>query len=109
MPTFVDVQVESHDALPDGCSRRFKSEGATRPVTLVRYEPEDAELQTWKVEAAYANGTRGPARAVPIEDSSAGTSILVVGGDHGLRLAPVDGGREISEAYLLLSPSAVLG
>src|SRR6478735_7122868 len=90
MATFIDVQVEAHDELPDGCSRRVKAEGPAASVTLVRYETEDGDLHTWKVVAARSDGTTTQARGVPIEDSSAGTSILVVGGDHGLRLTSAD-------------------
>jgi len=105
--SFVTVHVEEHDALPDGCSQRFRASGEARPVHHVTYEPEDGDAGTWEVHGALADGTTTTAVARPVDDSSAGTSILVVGGDHGLRLTSTTG-QVVAEAYLLLAPTAII-
>ena len=104
---FVTVHVEEHEVLPEGCSQRFRATGEERVVHHVAYEPEDAGAGTWEVRGQRADGTTTPAIARPVDDSSAGTSILVVGGDHGLRLTSTTG-QVIAEAYLLLAPSAIV-
>jgi hypothetical protein len=105
--SFVDIAVEPHEALPDGCSMRFKAHGAVRPIGRIRYESEDGEGGNWTVEALSSDGTRSPARTVPVEDSSAGSSNLVFGGDHGLRLRSVASGSEVAEPFLLLSDASL--
>jgi hypothetical protein len=104
---FVDVRVEAHEALPDGCSMRFKACGEVRPVARIRYESEDGVAGTWTVHALSSDGNRSPARTVPVEDSSAGSSNLVFGGDHGLRLTSIDTGAEVAEPFLLLSDASL--
>jgi hypothetical protein len=101
---FIDVYVEPHEALPDGCSMRFKSHGEARTITRVRYESEDGVEGTWTIAA----GGGAPARAMPVEDSSAGSSTLVVGDAQGLRLTHEATGETIAEAYLLVRDDAVL-
>ena len=107
---FVDgihVSVEPHEALPEGCSMRFKAHGEVRPISRIRYESEDGIGGIWTVEAASSDGSRGPARTVPVEDSSAGSSNLVYGDEHGLRLTSVETGAEVAEPFLLLSDASL--
>ena len=104
---FVDIAVEPHEALPDGCSMRFKAHGEVRPIRRIRYESEDGVGGTWAVEAIFSDGTRAPARTVPVEDSSAGSSNLIFGADHGLRLTSLDTGAEVAEPFLLLSDASL--
>ena len=104
---FVTVLVEEHEALPDGCVQRFRATGEPRVVRHVAWESEDGVAGTWAVRGAVADGSETPALARPVDDSSAGTSILVVGGDHGLRLRS-EGGDEVAVAYLLLAPAAIV-
>lgn len=103
---FVTVLVEEHDALPDGCVQRFRATGDASIVHHVDWESEDGEAGTWAVRGELADGAPTPALARPVDDSSAGTSILVVGGDHGLRLTS-SGGAVVAVAYLLLAPTAI--
>lgn len=103
------VSVEPHEALPDGCSMRFKAHGQVRPIGLIRYESEDGVGGIWRVEALSADGVRGPAHTVPVEDSSAGSSNLVHGGSHGLRLTSLETGAEVAEPFLLLSDQSLVG
>jgi len=105
---FIHVEVEEHEALPDGCSMRFHGTGPSFAVERVRYESEDGRDGVWIVHAEDADGRRGPATGCTVEDSSAGSSTLIHGGAHGLRLVHEDGGDEVAEPYLLLAPSAVL-
>jgi hypothetical protein len=104
---FVDIAVEPHEALPDGCSMRFKAHGEVRPIGRIRYESEDGIGGIWSVEALSSSGERLAARTVPVEDSSAGSSNLVFGGDHGLRLTSLETGAEVAEPFLLLADSAL--
>jgi hypothetical protein len=108
-PRFVDVQVDEHDALPEGCSMRFKQIGTPRAVRRVRCEPDLREAGVWLVESPSADGTPEVAWGVTVEDSSAGTSTLVYGGAHGLRLRPDSGEDDVvAEPYLLLAPEAIV-
>ncbi len=80
---------------------RFKSEGEARPITRVRYDGEECAVIGWSSEGAC------PAQQIVVEDSSAGTAVLITGGDLGVRLTPPSG-DPIDEPYLLLSAEAVL-
>ena len=104
---FVDIAVAPHEALPDGCSMRFKAHGTVRPIGRIRYESEEGIGGIWTVESMGSDGTRGPARTVPVEDSSAGSSNLVWGGDHGLRLTSDETGEIVAEPFLLLSDASL--
>jgi len=106
---FVTVLVEEHEELPEGCCMRFKLVGEPRAVRLVRYEQGDSPSPTvWRVESPQGDGSTGAAWAVTVEDSGAGTCILVYAGVRGLRLRPVDGGETVAEPYLLLSRESVV-
>jgi hypothetical protein len=104
---FIEVTVEEHEELPDGCCLRFQAQGESRPIARVRYESEDGVAGEWRVAGARSDGSSQPAMGVLVDDSGAGTSMLIVGGDHGLRLTLDE--RTVAEPYLLLSPDAALG
>jgi hypothetical protein len=117
---YVDVLVEEHDALPEGCELRFHAVGPARPVHRVLYEPLDGPQgqgeQEFEVRAANADGGESEARAVPVDDSGAGTSVLVYGGVRGLRLYRSGAGHRgandaapVAEPYLLLADDAIIG
>ena len=110
MTSFVDIQVEEHAAIPEGCSMRFRAQDAGTTIDRVVWESESGRAGTWLVVGRRSDGGDVPAVAHAVDDSSAGTSILVVGGDHGLRLTPVDGDASdtVAEPYLLVSRSAAL-
>lgn len=103
---FIDVQVEEHDELPEGCELRFHAVGESRPVSRVQYEPLTGPEGLFTVVAAGG----GAAQATPVDDSSAGTSVLITGDARGLRLLRVDAEDEpaIAEPYLLLAADAIL-
>jgi len=105
---FIQIEVEEHDALPDGCSMRFRASGEAAPVRRVRYESEDGREGIWRIVAEHADGATAEAMAIEVEDSSAGTATLIYGGAHGLRLLPEGEGEPVAEPYLLLTPSAVV-
>jgi hypothetical protein len=88
---FIDVLVEDSPECA-GCARRWKAESAPRRVTWVRFD-----------DALYDVD----AMAVEVEDSGSGTSILVYGGDRGVRLTPRAGGPAIVEPFLLLAAEEV--
>ncbi len=102
---WVEVYVEPHDALPDGASMRFKANDAPRPVTRVHYESDDGDDGVWEVRAPTEEGIPKPAMTCLTDDSGAGQSALVYGGDLGLRLT--QGDLEIAEPWLLLDPNDV--
>jgi hypothetical protein len=103
-PTFIDVFVEPCEAAQDGLVLRFMLAGpAPKSIEAVRYEDEDGRKGMWRVRGALdpeAKSTEG-ARAVLVQDSGAGTSMLIEGGTHGLVLE-LDG-AVVRVAYLLLS------
>ncbi|HXJ22302.1 MAG TPA: hypothetical protein VMT03_18930 [Polyangia bacterium] len=103
---FIDVEVEEHDELPEGCELRFHAVGESRPVSRVQYEPLTGPEGTFVVIAAGG----GHAQATPVDDSSAGTSVLITGDERGLRLQRVDAQDEppVAEPYLLLAADAIL-
>jgi hypothetical protein len=111
---FVTVVVEEHDEIPEGCCMRFKAIGDARPVRTVRYaDLARSRETTWSVSSpgdgdrAGASFASAPIRGILVEDSGAGSCVLVYGGSKGLRLHSLEGGETIAEPYLLLSPQAI--
>jgi hypothetical protein len=102
---FIDVFVDPNPNAPEGCGLRFKSESAARPVSRVRVDGRDCSVVGWSSDG---DGSPCPALAVEVEDSSAGTAILVHGGDWGIRLTPDDGSEPFGEPYLCLSRASIL-
>jgi len=106
----VDIFVEEHEALPEGCELRFARVGLPRPVSHLRYEPLEGPGGVFRVEGRDAGDVVVRAHAVEVDDSSAGTSTLVYGGSWGLRLLR-DGddlAPPLAEPYLLLAASEIL-
>ena len=56
---YIDVVVEEHDALPEGCELRFHAVGEAQVVERVLYEPLDGAAGEFSVVAAGANGGVG--------------------------------------------------
>jgi hypothetical protein len=104
---YIDVVVEEQDEIPEGCELRFHAVGETRPVSRIIYEPLTGPEGEYEVTAADGQ----PALAAPVDDSGAGTSILIYGDARGLRLRRVGDGdaTPIAEPYLLLSDDAIVG
>jgi hypothetical protein len=101
--SFVNVDVAEHEALPDGCCLRFRAQTEGRTIERVTYESETGTGGVWTVTGHDGEGRATAATAFEVDDSSAGTSLLVVGGEHGLRLTSMATGETIAEPYLLLS------
>lgn len=106
-PRFIQIQVEEHEEIPEGCSLRFRAQDAGTPIERIVWESESGRAGVWRVEGRSSTGERTPATAYAVDDSSAGTSILVVGGEHGLRLVAHDG-ETLAEPYLLVSRGALV-
>lgn len=104
MARFVEVTVVAHPELPEGFFGRWRlAEGRAEDLRAqVDYSPDEGEDGCYAVEALWRDGRRGPARQVWVEDSAAGVSALLIGGDLGLRLR-LPGQPEHAEAYLLLA------
>jgi hypothetical protein len=103
---FIEVLVDDNDACA-GCAVRYKAEDAPRPVKTVRWYGDDdrgivCDVVGWSPQGPV------PALACTVEDSGAGTAILVWGGEHGLRLTPRDGGASFGESHLRLAPDDIL-
>jgi hypothetical protein len=103
---YIDVVVEEQQGIPDGCELRFHAVGDSRPVKRVLYEPISGPDGEYEVTAAGGE----PALAAPVDDSGAGTSILIYGDGRGIRLRRVgaDAGESIAEPYLLLADDAIV-
>jgi hypothetical protein len=102
-PRTIDLFIDPNPNCPEGCDLRFSACGEPRRVTWVRPGGGDAaacDVYGW---SSAGGGTPCAAWAAPVEDSGAGISILVYGGDWGLRLAPRDGRPAFGEPYLLLA------
>jgi hypothetical protein len=101
-PWFIDVFVEPNPNAPEGSGQRWKATSPARLVRRARWEGR------WcAVVGLDSDGTAGDAFGATVEDSGAGTAVLVYGGAWGVRLIPEDGGDPFGEAYLLLDPAAV--
>ncbi len=108
-PRFVTVLVEEHEELPEGCCMRFKLVDEPRAVRAVRYESVDSPSPAiWRVESREGDGSSGVAWAALVEDSGAGTCMLLYGGARGLRLRSADGQETLAEPYLLVSRESVV-
>ena len=103
-PIFIDVFVEPNDNAPEGCGLRFKTEQAPRAVRRVALDGTWHEVVGW---SSAGGGSPCPAHAALVEDSGAGTAMLIYGGDWGIRLSPVGGGATVGESHLVLDESAV--
>lgn len=105
----IEIFVESDEEIPEDCVRRFQAIDISRPVTRLRYEPDDGPEDTWRVFARSTKGARGVARAAEVDDSGEGTSLLIYSTEAGIILESERDGRRIVEPFLLLTPDAVLG
>jgi hypothetical protein len=103
---YIDVVVEEQEEIPEGCEMRFHAVGEARPVRRIRYEPLTGPEGEFEVTTAGG----APAMAAAVDDSSAGTSVLIYGDARGLRLRRLDGagGAVIAEPYLLMAPDAIV-
>ena len=110
-PQFIDVVLEPDAELTEDLYLRFKLVAGTNaaPVTRVRYTSDEGVSGVWLGEGRAAEGALGAALVAKVEDSSAGVSMLVVGGLHGVRLSLVDGAERVVQPYLLLSEEDILG
>jgi hypothetical protein len=104
-PRFIDVFVDANPNTAESCGLRFKAEEDPRPVSSVRCDGRACRVTGW---SSAGGGSPCAALKVAVEDSSAGTAMLVFGGDWGLRLSPLDGGEPFGEPYLVLAREAVL-
>ena len=102
------IEVEEHEALPDGCLMRFSALGPSRPIHRVRCDLPEGGNAVCIVEGRNEADQPEPAWVAAVDDSSAGQSWLVGGGAHGVRLRPEAGGPEWAEAYLLLDEDCLV-
>jgi hypothetical protein len=100
-PAFIDVFVDANDNAPEGAGLRFKAESGSRPIVAVELEGRWCALSGW---SSAGGGSACAARVAVVEDSSAGTALLIYGdGDWGVRITPGDGEAPWGDSYLLLS------
>ncbi len=107
------VEVESNENCQNGVFARFKEMGVPRPVAKVRTYERRAEGE-WCWVTGWSDDPEHPccpAYAQRVEDSGAGSALIVYGGIFGVRLRPVDddepwslaGQNQWGEAYLSLA------
>jgi hypothetical protein len=108
-PRFIDVELEPDAELSEELYLRFKlaAEAAPGAVTRVRYESDEGLSGEWRVEGRAKDGALVQATFAKVEDSSAGISMLIVGGIHGVKLTHSSGAVVILP-YLLLSEGDIL-
>lgn len=106
---FINLFIDPNPNCPEGCDLRFSACGDPRRVTWVRREDGDDSVFDVVGWSSAGGGSPCDAWAAPVEDSGAGVSILVYGGDWGLRLTPRDGGDPSGEPYLLLADEGQAG
>ena len=107
---YIDVIVDEHEDLPEGCELRFHAVGPSRPIARIRYEPMTGPEGDFAVTARRRRGRAGHARRRFQRRD--------VGVDHRRRARPAatptgrrarpDAEPAIAEPYLLLSPDAIL-
>ena len=68
--------------------RVFSTFGEKRVVEKIPLEKEGRSPLLWDVTAVEPGGKFGPAHAIHVEDSSAGSAWLILGGEWGLRFRP---------------------
>jgi hypothetical protein len=104
---FIDLEVAAEEGLDEEVSLRFKAVEGARPIRRVWLDEGGGDW--FALQAVGEPLVETPAgadpgvRAVPVEDSSDGTALLIVGGSFGLRLVAEKTGKERREPYLLLS------
>jgi hypothetical protein len=108
--SFVEVFVEPCACAEDGLVLRFMRAGAEGAVIHeVFYEDDEGREGWWSVRAALDDeeASQTDATATLVQDSSAGTSLLITGGTHGLSLVLVsDPSARVRVPYLVLSRDA---
>ena len=110
-PQFIDVVLEPDAELAEDLYLRFKLVAGTKaaPVTRVRYTSDEGLAGDWAVEGRAEQGAVVAAIVAKVEDSSAGVSMLVMGGVHGVRLSLLGSEVSVVLPYLLLSEGDILG
>ena len=104
------IDIPANDNLAEPAMATFKETGASRRVRGVKLHIDGA--WRWCAVTGWGEDGAEPALASPIEESGDGPAILVHGGAHGLRLAPladrvawsVDDAAQWGEAFLLCRP-----
>ncbi len=107
---FVEVFVEPCGCAEDGLVLRFMRAGPEGAVIdAVFYEDDDGRAGWWTARAALddEDDRATYATATLVQDSSAGTSLLIAGGTHGLSLTLAeDPSARVRVPYLLLARDA---
>lgn len=103
------IDIMSNENWNGAICARFEEKGAPKKVHTVRYEGNIYDVVGWSPE--------GPCEAygVLVEDSGAGSAVLVYGGEHGIRLRKagspegwdVNNSGQTGEPFLKLSPDCV--
>lgn len=108
---FVDVIVDAHADLPDGCAVTFQVRGEPRPVTEVNYRPGIGAAGAFVVTGRGPGGGTVPAQVTPVRVPGSGPLLLVTGGAWGLRLSRAGASPPvgaIAEPYLLLGDADIV-
>jgi hypothetical protein len=85
------IEVDSNPNCEQSLFARFKEQGPARPVSQIRVYERSAGGE-WCWVTGWTDDPVQPrcsAYAQPVEDSGAGSAVLVFGGIWGIRLKPV--------------------
>jgi hypothetical protein len=97
------IDIEPNDNLDEACMATFAEQGQGLPIERIHLWRTDR----WCWCAICGWSAAGPvaARILPIEDSGDGPALLVVGGEHGLRLTELTDESAPQPAWQLDSPA----
>ena len=89
---YTHVEVEPNPNSLMSANQVFRNIGAPFAVAMVRLYEDTPEGRLCAITgwSSAGGGTPTGAFAVRVEDSSAGSAVLVYGGDWGVRLKPAD-------------------
>ena len=115
MADFIEIDVTSGPNCRDSLNRIYQALGPPRKVSRVPFDSRDSSDRLCQVTGWSAAGPCD-ALVAPVEDSGAGASLLLYGGDQGLRFKPADSDEpwdlaspeQWGEPCLLLAPDIQL-
>ena len=113
---FVSVEVKSGRNVKDGLELVFNVMGKPSKITKVMTDDREGMTRMHKV-TGWSEAGPCDAIALIVEDSGAGSALLIHGGDEGIRLMPddidepwsLDSANQWGEACLLLSEDVETG
>jgi hypothetical protein len=97
------IDILPNDNLPEAAMATFTITGEATAVRTIRLWFEDR--WAWCAATGWSEAGPVPALLHPIEESGDGPARLLTGGEHGLRLARIDGPDAAAPAWDLADPA----